>query len=293
MGWEEERWLGGAQEQRYAREITPNIAITIEAYLRADDYDRSHRTTRGYERRRLLDSPPRRSYTSHRSSRAIRNAPPTCGGRAERTKRKNANWSVHTRRRLVSDKPRKTKVRWVGLNCIESVRPYPWPVIRPPRYSGSTANYTVKKDLKMSIRCGIVSSLNNLYICYTPEPGRSMSNREAPLSLTIRSCSTNSSCPLLDPFWDTDGAPNCISVHYYKIDRRSFNLKLYVDARNACPCECNAVAVCGTRCGLAWKVLATREPRVNSDLYISVSQILQGACPSGRQQENRLENIGD
>jgi len=24
-----------------------------------------------------------------------------------------------------------------------------------------------------------------------------------------------------------------------------------------------AVAVCGTRCGLAWKVLATREPRVN------------------------------
>ncbi|KYN27040.1 hypothetical protein ALC57_03382 [Trachymyrmex cornetzi] len=175
----------------------------------------------------------------------------------------NANWSVHTRRRLVSDKPRKTKVRWVGLNCIESVRPYPWPVIKPPRYSGSTANYTVKKDLKMSIRYGIVSSLNNLYICYTPEPGRSMSNREAPLSLTIRSCSTNSSCPLLDPFWDTDGAPNCISVHYYKIDQRSFNLRLYVDVRNAGPCERNAVA------------------------------ILQGACPSGRQQENRLENIGD
>lgn len=64
----------------------------------------------------------------------------------------------------------------------------------------------------MSVRCWIVSFLNNLYICYTPEPGRSMSNREAPLSLTIRSCSTNSSCSLLDPFWDTDGVPNCISV---------------------------------------------------------------------------------
>lgn len=59
------------KEQRYAREITPNIAITMEAYLRAEDYDRSHHTARGYERRRLLDSPPR-SYTLHRSSRAIR-----------------------------------------------------------------------------------------------------------------------------------------------------------------------------------------------------------------------------
>lgn len=37
----------------------------------------------------------------------------------------------------MSDKLRKTKVRWVGLNCIESVRSYPWPAIEPPRYSGS------------------------------------------------------------------------------------------------------------------------------------------------------------
>ncbi|KYM96540.1 hypothetical protein ALC62_12804, partial [Cyphomyrmex costatus] len=127
------------KEQRYAREITPNIAITIEAYLRADDYDRSHRTTCDYERRRLLDSPLRRSYTSHRSSRAV-------------------------------------------------------------------------------------------------------------------------------------------------------------DARDVGPRECNAVAVCGTRCGLAWKVLTTREPRVNVRAVTHTRSVTHSsirACPSGRQQENRLENIGD
>ncbi|KYM80042.1 hypothetical protein ALC53_09568 [Atta colombica] len=82
-------------------------------------------------------------------------------------------------------------------------------------------------------------------------------------------------------------APPTCGGRVERTKRKNANWSVHVDARNTGPCECNAVAVCGTRCGFTWKVLATREPRVN------VRAILQGACPSGRQQENRLENIGD
>ncbi|TGZ42268.1 Uncharacterized protein DBV15_07831 [Temnothorax longispinosus] len=138
----------GAYEQRYAREIIPNIAITIEAYLRADDYDRSHHTARGYMSG-VDCSTRRRSYTPHRSSRAIRGM-----------RRRHAEVVPNEQ----SETVRKTKVRWVGLNCIESVRPYPWPAIKPSRLK----NEFPLERIFLGLACiSVVVHLNLVVVCRT------------------------------------------------------------------------------------------------------------------------------
>jgi len=68
----------------------------------------------------------------------------------------------------------------------------------------------LKKGLRT--RAGTRLPWTTLYTRRAPEPGRSMSNRKAPLSLTIRSCSANSSCSPRDPSWDAGGAENYKSL---------------------------------------------------------------------------------
>ncbi|EZA59017.1 hypothetical protein X777_16977 [Ooceraea biroi] len=91
------------------------------------------------------------------------------------------------------------------------MRLYPWPAIELPWYIPAI-RCKLKKGLLCRARTGTCLPWTTLYICRAPEPGRSMSNRKAPLSLTIRSCSANSSCSPRDPFWDAGGVQNYKSV---------------------------------------------------------------------------------
>jgi len=74
--------------------------------------------------------------------------------------------------------------------------------------AGRDLSCKLKKGLRVPERV----SLGYLFTCRAPEPGRGMSNRKAPLSLAIRSCSANSSCSPRDPFWDAGGAENYKSL---------------------------------------------------------------------------------